>query len=370
MNKNKIFVTRPSLPSLDEFVPYLSKIWESKQLSNGGPFHQELELALAEYFGVEYVSLFTNGTIALIVALQAAGVTGEVITTPFSFVATSNAITLAGAEPVFVDIEPGNLNIAPKQIEAAITPRTSAILPVHCYGSSCDIEAIEEIAKKNDLRIVYDAAHAFGVCNEGKSILRSGDMSALSFHATKVFNTFEGGAVVSHDLATKTRIDEIRNFGLVDGIQMPTIGLNGKMSEFNAALGLLQLTHVDNNIKERQRVAAIYAERLISTPGIEFPCSPNGPSNGAYYPILITENFGHTRDELFEALKAEGIICRKYFFPLISDMEAFRTLRSADPENLPIAKRVADQVICLPIYADIERKTVEFICDLIVAAAR
>ncbi|MCG7506280.1 DegT/DnrJ/EryC1/StrS family aminotransferase [Mesorhizobium retamae] len=370
MSNNNIFVTRPSLPPLDEFIPYLSRIWEAKQLSNGGPFHREFELALAEYFDVEQVSLFTNATIALLVSLQAAGVTGEVITTPFSFVATSNAIVLAGAEPVFVDVDPRNLNISAEQIEAAITPRTSAILPVHCYGNPCDVKAIEDIAKRHGLKIIYDAAHAFGVRHEGSSILKAGDMSVLSFHATKVFNTFEGGAVISRDLATKTRIDEVKNFGLVDGIQMPTVGLNGKMSEFNAALGLLQLKHVGNDIKARQRVAAIYADRLGSVPGIKFPCGVNGPANGAYYPILITDGFGQTRDELFETLKTNGIISRKYFFPLISDMEAFRANPSADPTNLPIAKRAASQAICLPIYADIDRKTVEYICDLITAAAK
>lgn len=369
MDKANIFVTRPSLPPLDEFLPYLSRIWDSKHLTNQGPFHNELETVLAEFLGVGYVSLFNNGTLALFTALRAAGISGEVITTPFSFVATSNAIVLAGATPVFVDVDPATLNIDPEKIEAAITSRTTAILPVHCYGNSCDTNAIQQIAQRHGLKIIYDAAHAFGVPGENGSLLNAGEMSVLSFHATKVFNTFEGGAVVCRDTATKTRIDELRNFGLVDGVQVSEVGLNGKMSEFNAAFGLLQLKYVHKEIAQRREVASRYAKRLAKINGLAFPYSINGPSNGSYFPILVTDDFGMSRDQMMDALKVEGIICRKYFFPLISNLKAFESFARSDVNPLPAATRAANQVICLPIYADLPMETVDRICDVISAAS-
>jgi dTDP-4-amino-4,6-dideoxygalactose transaminase len=361
-----IFVTKPYLPPLDEFIPYLESIWESKSLTNGGKFHQQLELELANYFGVEYVSLFTNGTIALITALQALQITGEVITTPYSFVATSNSLLWNGLKPIFVDIDPFTLNINPKKIESTITPQTTAILPVHCYGHPCDVDAIQVIADKYNLKIIYDAAHAFGVKNDGGSILKHGDLSILSLHSTKVFNTFEGGAIISHNLLTKTHIDQLKNFGFTGETTVAVAGINGKMSEFNAALGLLQLKHFDKIIEKRKQIDLTYREKLVRIKGVK--CLDNlniSFSNYAYFPIILNDDYCLSRDELYEKLKEIGINTRRYFYPLISEFPLFKDFSSSSRTNLPIAFQMANQVLCLPIYPDLSLDTVNEICKFI-----
>jgi dTDP-4-amino-4,6-dideoxygalactose transaminase len=346
-----IYVTQPYLPPLEEFIPYLEKIWENKILTNGGPFHQQLEKALCEYLGVEHIALFTNGTIALVTALQALRITGEVITTPYSFVATSHSLLWNGIKPVFVDVDPNTLNLDPAKIEAAITPQTTAILPVHCYGHPCDVEAIQKIADNYNLKIIYDAAHAFGVEDAHGSILRHGDLSVLSFHATKVFNTFEGGAIVCPDAKTKQRIDHLKNFGFVDELTVVAPGINGKMSEFNAALGLLQLKHIDQALARRKDIDAAYRKRLNGVKGIR--CLKNAGekiANYSYFPILVEADYPISRDDLYQKLKDQGIYARRYFYPLISDFPMYRGLHSAQRNNLPVASEVAQRVLCLPIY--------------------
>jgi dTDP-4-amino-4,6-dideoxygalactose transaminase len=361
-----IYVTQPHLPPLEEFIPYLEQIWAKKTLTNGGPFHQQLEAALCEYLGVKHISLFTNGTIALVTALQALRITGEVITTPYSFVATSHALAWNGLTPVFVDIDPDSLNIDPARIEAAITPRTTAILPVHCYGRPCDIDAIERIAEHFNLKVIYDAAHAFGVqCHRG-SVLQHGDLSVLSFHATKVFNTFEGGAIVSPDLKTKQHIDRLKNFGYVDEITVAAPGINGKMAEVNAAFGLLQLKHLDVALRQRADLGQRYRERLQGIKGIQVVDAARAATpNNAYFPVLVSEDYPLSRDELYARLKAAGIHARRYFFPLISEFPMYRGLPSAHPDNLPNATRIARQVICLPMYAALQGEDVDRVVDLI-----
>ena len=298
--KNTIFVTQPLLPPLEEFVPYLEKIWESKWLTNCGPFHQELEKELANYLGVEHLALFTNGTIALVTALQALRITGEVITTPFSFVATAHSLLWNGIKPVFVDIHPQTFNLDPKKIEAAITPNTSAILPVHVYGNPCDVENIQEIANRYGLKVIYDAAHAFGVDYKGESILRHGDLSILSFHATKVFNTFEGGAIICPDAKTKKRIDDLKNFGFADEVTVVAPGINGKMNELQAAFGLLQLKHIDKAIDRRREIDDCYRKSLATVPGISCPSLPTeSTSNYSYFPVLVENKYSLSRDELY-----------------------------------------------------------------------
>lgn len=359
-------MTQPSLPPLEEFIPYLHKIWNNKVLTNNGPFHQELEAALCQFLGVEHISLFTNGTIALVTALQALRVSGEVITTPYSFVATAHSLLWNNLKPVFVDIDPVSYNIDPSKIEAAITPETSAILPVHCYGNPCDVEAIKTIADTYGLKVIYDAAHAFGVKYKGQSVLRYGDLSVLSFHATKVFNTFEGGAIIAPDAETKQRIDFLKNFGFADEVTVTAPGINGKMSEVNAAFGLVQLRHVANAIARRKEVEAWYRAGLSDIPGIL--CAPlprDSEGNGSYFPIMVTDRYSLTRDALYELLKLEGFFGRRYFFPLISNMPMYRTMSSASAENLKVANRLADQVLCLPIYPDLDRGSVDAICYLI-----
>lgn len=353
MNKT-IPVTQPFLPELNEFVPYLEKIWDNRWLTNNGPFHQELEAKLAEYLGVEHVSLFNNATIALITALQAMRIHGEVITTPYSFVATSHSIMWNGLEPVFVDIDPTTFNIDPAKIEAAITPRTTAIMPVHCYSNPCDVEAIQKIADNYGLKVIYDAAHAFGVNYKGESLLRWGDLSILSFHATKVFNTFEGGAIISPDAKTKQRIDRLKNFGIADELTVTAPGINGKMSEINAAFGLVQLKHIDRAMAQRQAIDARYRTELADVTGItmyQHDCNAN--SNFSYFPILVEENYPLSRDELYEKLKSNGILSRRYFYPLISNMPMYRGLPSADTTHLSHANVLAEKVLCLPIYSDL-----------------
>lgn len=369
MTDDKVFVTQPHLPPLEEFVPYLERIWNSKVLTNGGPFHQQLERDLAEHLGVKELALFTNGTLALVTALQALRITGEVITTPFSFVATSHALQWNGIEPVFADIDPKTLNLDPKCIEAAITPRTKAILAVHCYGHPCDVEAIQHVADTYNLRVIYDAAHAFGVQDAGGSILRHGDMSILSLHATKVFNTFEGGAVVCPDAKTKTRIDHLKNFGHADEFNVIAPGINGKMSEFNAALGLLQLKHIDRAIARRNDIDRRYREGLADVIGIDcIGMAGEKVPNFAYFPILVGPDYPISRDALNDHLRELGIFTRRYFFPLISEFSMYRSLPSAHPDKLSVATRVSRQVLCLPIYPDLDISIVDEIIKFIASA--
>lgn len=353
MEKNKIItVTSPLLPSLDDFIPYLQDIWNRKWLTNNGNYHKELEKALCEYLKVPYISLFTNGTLPLVTALQALRITGEVITTPYSFVATTHALWWNGIKPVFVDIDPVTGNIDPDKIEAAITPRTTAIMPVHVYGQPCDIKRIQKIADKYGLKVIYDAAHAFGVELNGESILNAGDMSTLSFHATKVYNTIEGGALVMHDEATKKRIDYLKNFGFADETTVVAPGINSKMDEIRSAYGLLNLQQVDAAIEARRRVAIQYREALRNVPGIRvIEDMPGVRHNYSYFPIFIdAEEYGMTRDELYFKMREDNVLGRRYFYPLISDFSTYRGLESARPENLPVATRLADTVICLPMY--------------------
>ena len=353
MEKKVITVTSPLLPSLEEFMPYLQDIWERKWLTNNGHYHQELEkAALCEYLKVPYISLFTNGTLPLICALQALRITGEVITTPYSFVATTHSLWWNGIKPVFVDIDPETCNIDPDKIEAAITPKTTAIMPVHVYGKPCDTERIQEIADKYGLKVIYDAAHAFGVEVNGRSILNAGDMSTLSFHATKVYNTVEGGALICHDEHTKKRIDYLKNFGFAGETTVIAPGINGKMDEVRSAYGLLNLKQVDAAIEARRQVAIKYREALRGVKGIRvMEDMPGVRHNYSYFPIFIdAEAYGMTRDELYFKMKENGVLGRRYFYPLISEFSTYRGLESARPENLPVATKIADSVICLPMY--------------------
>jgi dTDP-4-amino-4,6-dideoxygalactose transaminase len=367
MKTNKpIYVTQPYLPPLEEFIPYLEKIWDSKVLTNGGPFHQQLEQALCEYLGVKHLSLFSNGTIALITALQALRITGEVITTPYSFVATSHSLLWNGIKPVFVDIDANTLNLDPAKIEAAITPQTTAIMPVHCYGHPCDVDAIQKIADNYNLKVIYDAAHAFGVKNQIGSVLNYGDLSVLSFHATKVFNTFEGGAIICPDAKTKLRIDQLKNFGFVDELTVVAPGINGKMSEINAAFGMLQLRYVDQALAKRKEIDATYRELLKDIKGIR--CVQNAGETIAsysYFPILVDVDYPISRDDLYQKLKDQGIFARRYFYPLISDFPMYRGLPSAHRDNLPVANDAAFKVLCLPIYPALQQYEQEQIIDLI-----
>ena len=367
MNKDIITVTSPLLPNLDEFTDSLKEIWESKWITNNGQFHQKLEAALAEYLKVPYVSLFTNGTLPLLTALQAMRITGEVITTPYSFVATTHALWWNGIKPVFVDIDPSTGNIDPQKIEAAITPRTTAILPVHVYGKPCDTEAIQTIADKYGLKVIYDAAHAFGVEVNGESLLNAGDMSTLSFHATKVFNTIEGGAMVMHDEKTKQRIDYLKNFGFANEIEVVGPGINSKMDEIRSAYGLLNLKQVDAAIAARQKVAVAYREALRNVDGISFwDDMPGVRHNYSYFPIFVdAEKYGMTRDELYMKMKDQGVWGRRYFYPLISEFSTYRGLESSRPENLPNAHMMADTVICLPMHHALNEEDVERIVDCI-----
>lgn len=366
MNKPTIFVTQPSLPPLEELIPYLEEIWESKFLTNCGPFHQQLEGQLCSYLGVPYVSLFSNATIALITALKALNITGEVITTPFSFVATAHALLWNSNKPVFVDIDQDTLNLDPIKIEAAITPSTTAIMPVHVYGHPCDVDAITTIANRHKLKVIYDAAHAFGVKCHCGSVLNHGDLSVLSFHATKVFNTFEGGAIVCPDQATKDYIDKLKNFGHDGETSVIEAGINGKMSEFNAALGLLQLQHVDLAIKKRKEIDNAYRKKLAGVKGIQcLGGTGETAANYAYFPILVKHDYPLDRDALYEKLKGIGFHPRRYFYPLISEFPMYRGLNSSHRTNLPIAVRAASEVLCLPIYPDLDLKNVDEICLLI-----
>lgn len=366
-----VFVTQPYLPPLEEFIPYLEEIWQNKILTNGGPFHKELESALCQYLGVEHICLFSNGTLALITALQALRVTGEVITTPYSFVATAHSLLWHGNKPVFIDIEPDTLNLNPDLIEAAITPQTSAIMPVHCYGNPCDVEKIQRIADAYSLRVIYDACHAFGVEDKGGSILRHGDLSCLSFHATKVFNTFEGGAIICQDLKTKQRIDRLKNFGFVDELTVLAPGINGKLSEVNAAFGVLQLKHVNEAIQMRSAIDSRYRAVLSKVSGIRcLPHAAERTQNFSYFPILIEPEFPISRDEVYEKLKSHDVFTRRYFYPLISDFSIYRDLPSASRSNTPVAASAAAGILCLPIYPALEASQIDLICDLILECAR
>lgn len=364
--KKPVYVTRPVLPPLEELIPYLEQIWDSRVLTNGGQFHKQLEQALCDYLGVRHICLFANATIALVTALKALRIEGEVITTPYSFVATSHALLWNELQPVFADVDPTSLNLDPARIEAAITPKTSAILPVHCYGYPCDVAAIQKIADDYNLKVIYDAAHAFGVKDQHGSILNYGDLSILSFHATKVFNTFEGGAIICPDEKTKLRIDNLKNFGFVDETTVVATGINGKMSEFNAALGLLQLKYVDAAIAKRRSIDALYRQLLAGVKGLRPVRDTVDPeSNFAYFPVLIGPDFAISRDALYDVLKKAGFHARRYFYPLISDFSMYRGLPSANKANLPVARVAADQILCLPIYPDLPEQTVHEIVAVI-----
>ena len=368
MKNDRITVTSPLLPDLDEFHSMLKEIWDSKWITNNGQFHKQLEAALCEYLKVPYISLFTNGTLPLLTALQALRITGEVITTPYSFVATTHSIWWNGCKPVFVDIEESTCGMDPERIEAAITPKTTAIMPVHCYGKPVNMEAIQAIADKYGLKVIYDAAHAFGVEVNGKSVLMQGDMATLSFHATKVFNTLEGGALVVHDEKTKQRIDYLKNFGFAGETEVVAPGINSKMDEVRAAYGLLNLRQVDEAIEKRRQVAVRYREALRNVPGIRFfDDMPGVKHNYSYFPIFVNaKEYGMTRDELYFKMKEQGILGRRYFYPLISTFSTYRGLPSAAPENLPVATKIANEVICLPMHHELSDEDVNRILELIV----
>ena len=376
---NKILVTSPLLPPLEEFTSYLQEIWDNKWITNNGTFHQQLERALADYLGVEYLSLFTNGTLPLITAFQALGILqGEVITTPYSFVATSHSIWWNGLKPVFVDIEEDTCGIDPNKIEAAITPNTVAIMPVHCYGKPCKTAEIDAIAKKHNLKVIYDAAHAFGVSENGQSILKAGDISTLSFHATKVYNTIEGGALICHSAEMKYHVDNLKNFGFRGETTVVAPGINSKMDEMRAAYGLLNLRQVDAAIETRRLVSKQYVEALQDVQGIKifqplvdsFASSPLALSpyrlNYSYFPIFVDEvQYGISRDALYEKMKANNVLGRRYFYPLITDFDPYKDIPSANPANLPVANKIANQVICLPMHHALSEGDVKRVIDCV-----
>lgn len=368
MNEKQITVTSPLLPDLEEFHALLKEIWDSKWVTNNGSFHKQLEKELAEYLKVPYISLFTNGTLPLLTALQAMRITGEVITTPYSFVATTHSIWWNGCKPVFVDVDPATGNMDPDKIEAAITNKTTAIMPVHVYGKPCDTKRIKEIADKYGLKVIYDAAHAFGVEVNGESVLTAGDMSTLSFHATKVYNTLEGGALVMHDAETKKRVDYLKNFGFAGETEVVAPGINSKVDEVRAAYGILNLRQVDAAIEARHQVAVKYREALRPVEGITFMDDmPGVKHNYSYFPIFIdAEKYGMTRDELYEKMRSQNVLGRRYFYPLISTFSAYRGLESAAPKNLPNAHKMADSVICLPMHHELSAEDIHRVLELIV----
>lgn len=365
-NKN-ITVTSPLLPPLEEFMPYLEDIWKRHWLTNNGHYHQELEKALCDYLGVKYISVFSNGTLALITALQALRITGEVITTPYSFVATTHSLWWNDIKPVFVDVEPRTFNIDPDRIEAAITPKTTAIMPVHVYGNPCQTERIQKIADTYGLKVIYDAAHAFGVKENGNSVLNFGDLSILSFHATKVFSTIEGGAIVCHDEKMKQRIDYLKNFGFADEVTVVAPGINAKLNEVQAAFGLMSLKHVDAAIERRKAITETYRRELASIAGLKFiPELENVRHNYSYFPIFIeATEFGMERDGLYAAMQQQGVYGRRYFYPLISSFSTYRGLPSAAVDNLPVANRISNQVICLPLHQDMTDEDVQRVINSI-----
>lgn len=365
--KEPIFVTSPYLPPLEEFHEYLKDIWNSKWLTNNGKHHQALEKALCDYLGVKYISLFSNGTLALITALQALRITGEVITTPYSFVATTHALWWNNIKPVFVDIDPYTFNIDPAKIEAAITPQTTAILPVHVYGIPCDVRRIKEIADTYGLKVIYDACHTFGTTFDQEPVLNFGDFSVMSFHATKVYNTFEGGAIVCHDASTKKRIDNLKNFGFADETTVVAPGINAKMNEIQAAMGLLQLKYIDEVIEKRKHIDAQYRKELKNIKGLTcFQPLKNVKHCYSYFPILIDKNkYGKTRDEIYEELKKHNIFGRRYFYPLISQFPVYRGMESAQQGKMPVAEKITEEIICLPIYPDLDADVVTQICKIL-----
>lgn len=361
-------VTQPYLPPLEEFIPYLKKIWNNKWLTNNGPFHQEFEAGLCEYLDVPYISVFSNGTLALLTALQALEIKGEVITTPYSFVATAHSLLWNNITPIFIDVEPVTGNINPANIEAAITDKTSAILPVHVYGNPCNHKEIERIAKKHNLKLIYDAAHCFGVKENNVSICNYGDLSILSFHATKVFNTFEGGAIVCHTKEMKQHIDDLKNFGFRDETTVIAPGINAKMNEVQAAFGLLQLQYIDQAIAKRKKIAELYNKELSNISGIRLIINNSSLiiNNYSYFPIFINEQeYGKSRNQVYEELKTQGIYARRYFYPLISDFPMYTHFPSATINKLPHAHQLAEEVLCLPIYPDLDEKAVERVISLI-----
>jgi dTDP-4-amino-4,6-dideoxy-D-glucose transaminase len=362
---NKLFVTQPFLPTLDEFIPSLKQIWDNKWLTNNGPFHQQFEDQLAKFLNVPYVSLFSNATIALMVALKSLDIKGEVITTPYSFVATTHSLFWNNINPVFVDIDPIYGNLDPKKIENAITNNTNAIMPVHVYGHPCDVEKITEIAKRYSLKVIYDAAHAFGVSINNKSVFAYGDMSIVSFHATKIFNTFEGGAIISQEKESKEKIDLLKNFGVVDEVTITEPGLNGKMSEFQAALGLLQLKHYEEGLLKRKAIFERYENFFSTIPEFRY-LTPmmNCKYNYSYFPVFIKNKENCDVRELFyQGLKKRGIYARKYFFPLISNIQVYKHIKSSDPFNLPNANHFASEVLCLPIFTDMKIEDVDLVFE-------
>jgi len=365
--EDKILVNKPTLPALDEFIPLLEEIWESKNLTNIGIFHQQLEEELSSFLGIDYISLFANGTLALIAALQVSRISGEVITTPYSFVATTHALKWNGITPVFCDIDPNTCNLDPNKIEKHITPNTTAIVPVHIYGNPCDTKKIEEIADIYGLKVIYDAAHAFGVKLNNQSILNFGDLSVLSFHATKIFNTFEGGAIICHDEKTKKRIDYLKNFGFASETTVIAPGINAKMNEMQAAIGLLQLKDVEANIQKRKNIAEFYRNYFMDLNGISCISEmENVQHNYGYFPIFVDKDkFGISRDELYYKLQENNIFARRYFYPLISQFQPYKGLESSNPDNLPVATRITEQVISLPIYADLGIKDIQKIINVI-----
>lgn len=371
MKDEPIYVTRPFLPPLEEFLPLLQQIWDSRILTNGGPFHRQLETALVDYLGVDHLALFANGTLALVTALQALRISGEVITTPYSFVATAHSLLWNGVTPVFVDVEPDTLNIDPVRIEEAITPVTTAILAVHCYGNPCNVQAIQSIADNYNLKVIYDAAHAFGVEDEGGSILRHGDLSVLSFHATKVFTTGEGGAIVCPDGKIKQHINHLKNFGFVNETSVVAVGINGKMNEMQAALGLLQLKHIYGALEDRREIDVSYRELLAEVVGIRCLQPPDNlpASNYAYFPIMVGPDYPLGRDELYQRLRDTGVYARRYFHPLISEMPMYRGLSSAAEGNLPRATEAARRILCLPIYPGLDAERVAAIVKIISESA-
>lgn len=368
MPNEPIFVTRPFIPPLSEFEPYLKEIWQNKWLTNKGPFHDKLENELCNYLGVKHICLFTNGTLALITALQALEIKGEVITTPFSFVATSHSLLWNGITPVFCDIDETTCNLDPEKIEALITPLTSAILPVHVYGTPCEIQAIDAIAKKHHLNVIYDAAHAFGVKQHDVSIVNAGDLSILSFHATKIFNTFEGGAIVCHSPEMKQRIDYLKNFGFADEVTVIGPGINAKMNEIQSAFGLLHLKYMDAIIQEREEINLLYREELMNVKGVQFfKDKEHTRLNRSYIPILIEEaHYGHSRDDVYTMLKENNIFSRRYFYPLITTFSPYNQLPGTQTGLLPIAEKMASEILCMPIYNGLEKNTIKEICQLII----
>lgn len=354
MSDKPIFVVKPNLPPLEDFIPYLREIWDNEWLTNCGPMHQRLESELAEFLGVPFICLFNNATNALMVALKALEVAGEVITTPYSFIATSHSILWNGSQPVFIDIDPNTLNMDPSKIEAAITDKTTAIMPVHCYGTPCDVDAIDVIARKHNLKVIYDAAHAFAVDCHCGSVLNHGDLSILSFHATKVFNTFEGGAIICQNAEMKKRIDLLKNFGIQDEVTVTEVGMNGKMAEVNAAFGLLQLKTIRKSIEKRKSIAEQYQRELAGIAGIRYvQANVQAKLNYGYFPILVGDDYSLSRDALYELLKQNGIFARRYFYPLLSDFPMYSHLPSTSRANLPVAANAADRVLCLPMYASL-----------------